>query len=311
MRFAEFFCGRKPRVMSIEVYPPKTDKAMRDLEAVLPRLVALGPSYMTVTYGAMGSTQVRTLDVAALIKKRFGLETASHLTCVGASAADIDRILDRLSSSGIENIVALRGDPPKGESRFVPAEGGFAHGNELVAHLRKTGRFGIAVAGYPEKHVEAPDLATDLGYLKQKVEAGADIVITQLFFDNADYFSFVSKLRGLGLKVPVMPGILTVQSLAQIHRIAALCGAKIPPALGAELEAAGHDEKRMEEVGIRWTVSQSRGLLEGGAPGIHFYVLNRATHMERVVPQIRDALSLPSATWSCPLGSTARVPARG
>ena len=264
---------------------------MKDLRSLLPRLIALEPSYMTVTYGALGTTQDRTLDIAALIKGEYGIETASHLTCVGASAEDIDRILDRLQSNAIENIVALRGDPPQGQTRFVAAEGGFAHGDELVRHLRRRGGFGVAVAGYPEKHTEAPDMETDLRYLKQKVEAGAEIVITQLFFENKDYFEFAASVKALGVGVPVVPGVLPVRSLSQVQRITGLCGARIPGALLAELEAAEGDAEAMEDAGARWAVRQCRGLLAGGAPGIHFYVLNKARHMEKIVPQIRDALS--------------------
>jgi methylenetetrahydrofolate reductase (NADPH) len=277
-------------VLSIEVYPPRTDKGMADLRAILPRLIALGPSYMTVTYGAMGSTQERTLEIAALLKGELGIDTASHLTCVGASAADIDRVLDRLRSSGIENVVALRGDPPRGQDHFVPVEGGFAHANELVAHIRRRGDFGIAVAGYPEKHIEAPDMESDLACLKRKVEAGADIVITQLFFDNRDYFAFVERLRAMGLRAPVMPGILPVQSLSQVEKLTGLCGSKVPAALRARLEAAGEDEEAVGEAGVRWAVEQCRELLERGAPGIHFYVLNRARPMERIVAELRPAL---------------------
>jgi methylenetetrahydrofolate reductase (NADPH) len=286
MRFAEYFRVRTRPVISFEVFPPKTEKAMADLEAVLPRLVALRPSYMTVTYGALGSTQARTLEIAAAIRKKHGLETASHLTCVGSSREEIDAILERLTASGIENIVALRGDPPQGETRFVAAEGGFRHANELVAHIRGSGRFGIAVAGYPEKHIEAPDLDTDLANLKRKVEAGGDVVITQLFYDNADFFAFEKRVRALGIAVPVVPGLLPIQSFAQVKKITSLCGSKIPPDLHRELEAAGEDTAAVQAIGIRWTAAQAKDLIRRGVPGIHFYVLNRAAHMERILAEL-------------------------
>jgi methylenetetrahydrofolate reductase (NADPH) len=165
---------------------------------------------------------------------------------------------------------------------FTPPEGGFRHANELVEHLRRRGRFGIAVAGYPEKHIECADLATDLAHLKRKVDCGADIVITQLFFDNADFFRFEAMARGLGVAVPIVPGLLPIQSYKQIVRITSLCGARIPAALRSELEAAGDDEARVGEIGVRWCADQCRGLLERGVPGIHFYVLNRAEPMERI-----------------------------
>jgi methylenetetrahydrofolate reductase (NADPH) len=286
MRFVEHFASRKGPVISFEVFPPKTEKALEQLLDVLPRLIALQPSYMTVTYGALGSTQARTLEIASLIRKRYRFDAASHLTCVGASREEIDSILNRLTDEGIENIVALRGDPPQGETKFVAPEGGFRHASELVAHIKRTARFGIAVAGYPEKHIEAPDLATDMRHLKAKVDAGADVVVTQLFYDNADFFAFERKLRALGVKVPLVPGLLPIQSFSQIKRITSLCGAKIPPALHGELDAAGDDEAKVQEIGVRWTVDQCRELLARGVPGIHFYVLNRAAHMEKILAQI-------------------------
>jgi methylenetetrahydrofolate reductase (NADPH) len=287
MRFAEHFARRKGPVISFEVFPPKTDKALESLLAVLPRLAALAPSYMTVTYGALGSTQARTVEIAALIRKSFGIETASHLTCVGASREEIDRVLDRIAQSGIENIVALRGDPPQGETEFKAPAGGFRHASELVEHLRRRGGFGVAVAGYPEKHIEAPSFEDDLRHLKTKVESGADIVITQLFYQNGDFFRFAERACAAGVRVPIVPGLLSIQSYSQILRITSLCGAKIPEALRERLERAGDDAGKVGEVGVLWTVEQCRGLLERGVAGIHFYVLNRAEPMERIMAALR------------------------
>jgi len=286
MKFRDSFASKTGPVISFEVFPPKTAKAQEQLDRALPRLLSLKPAYMTVTYGALGSTQASTIEIASRIKKDFGFEVASHLTCVGSSQEEIDRILDRLTESGIENIVALRGDPPKGEETFVAPEGGFRHASELVAHIKQTGRFGIAVAGYPEKHIEAPDLDTDLAYLKRKIEAGGDIVITQLFYDNARFFAFEKKLRSSGVTAPLVPGLLPIQSFSQIQRITSLCGATIPRELEAELEAAGQDRARVEEVGNRWTVAQCRELLDHGVPGVHFYVLNRAAPMEKILAEL-------------------------
>lgn len=294
MRFAEYFASGRGVVISFEVFPPKTEKAEAQLETTLPRLVALRPSYMTVTYGAFGTTQQRTLGVAKGIVKEYSLDTASHLTCVGASREEIDLILDELAAGGIENIVALRGDPPQGNESFVAAEGGFEHASELVAHLRARGGFGIAVAGYPEKHIEAPDLATDLNYLKQKVDAGADTVVTQLFYDNRDFFDFAAKARALGVTVPIVPGLLPIQSFQQILRIASLCGAKVPERLHSELEAAGDVAERVRAVGVSWCVEQCRELIENGVPGIHFYVLNRAAPMEKIMGELRASGHLPT-----------------
>ncbi|MCZ7648811.1 MAG: methylenetetrahydrofolate reductase [NAD(P)H] [Planctomycetota bacterium] len=293
MRFADYFAnvGRKP-VYSFEVFPPKTDKAYANLKEILPELIELKPAYMTVTYGAMGTTQERTLEIAALIKRQFKLETASHLTCVGSSRAQLDAILENLQRNEIHNIVALRGDPPKGEESFTPPPDGLAHANELVAHIRgwceRTGnpRFGIAVAGYPEKHLEAPDAAADLRNLKRKVETGAEAVITQLFYDNADYFRFVEAARGAGIAQPIVPGLMPIQSGKQIQRITSMCGSKIPAPLLKDLQAAGDDDARCTEIGIAWCAAQARELVAGGAPGIHFYVLNKAAHMREIMRQL-------------------------
>lgn len=244
---------------------------------------------MTVTYGALGSTQERTLEIASLIKNRFGLETACHLTCVGSSRAELDRILNDIHHAGIRNLVTLRGDPPKGQGSFVPPPDGYGHANELVGHIRRrerhdrVGPFGIAVAGYPEKHIEAPDVATDLANLKRKVDAGADAVITQLFYNNADFYQFVEAARALGIAVPIVPGLLPIQSARQILRITSLCGARIPPDLLAELEAAGDDSARSEDIGVRQCIAQATELIERGVPGIHFYVLNKSAHMQRIM----------------------------
>jgi methylenetetrahydrofolate reductase (NADPH) len=295
MRFAEFYAGTTGPHISFEVFPPKTDAAMQSLRRVLPELIDLRPSYMTVTYGALGSTRDRTLEIATLLKREYGMESACHLTCVGSSRADLDRILDDIRQANIENLVALRGDPPRGERAFVPPPDGYCHANELVAHIRRqhgngvTG-FGLAVAGYPEKHIESPDQATDLRHFKNKVDAGADIVITQLFYDNADFFSFVNAARSLGVTQPIIPGLLPVLSAKQVCRITSLCGSKIPPALQSDLEAAGDDDGHAEEIGIRQCIAQATELLRHGVPGIHFYVLNKSSHMQRIMEALRPIL---------------------
>src|SRR5262245_52957735 len=297
MRFAEYFARRTKPIISFELFPPKTDAAMDNLRRVLPELIDLAPAYITVTYGALGSTRERTLEIATLIKQEFDREAACHLTCVGSSRAELDRILHEIAGNGIENIVALRGDPPKGESSFSPAPDGYANANQLVAHIRNFERespsaaqFGIAVAGYPEKHIEAADAPTDLANLKRKVDAGADIVITQLFYDNADYFRFVDAARAIGITKPIVPGLLPILSVKQIRRITSLCGSNIPSTLQAELEAATDVDEAAEEVGIRQCVSQAKELIERGVPGIHFYVLNKSSHMRRIMTELRPAI---------------------
>jgi methylenetetrahydrofolate reductase (NADPH) len=293
MRFAEFYAGSTGPHISFEVFPPKTDAAMESLRRVLPELIELGPRYMTVTYGAGGSTRERTVEIAALIKREYCMESACHLTCVGHSRADLDRLLDEIRDSGIENIVALRGDPPRGETKFVPPPDGYSHGNELVAHIRRrhAADFGIAVAGYPEKHIESPDLEGDMRHFKNKVDAGADIAITQLFYDNDHFFSFVKAVRALGVTKPIIPGLLPVLSAKQVQRISSMCGSQIPATLQTELEAAGDDDDKAEEVGIRQCVAQATELLRRGVPGIHFYVLNKSRHMRRIMAQLRPVLA--------------------
>jgi methylenetetrahydrofolate reductase (NADPH) len=288
MKLKEFYQGRKKPIISFEVFPPKTDQAFAHLRSILPELVALKPDFMTVTYGAFGSTRGRTLEIASMIQKDFGIPSACHLTCVGSSRADIDQILDDIQSSGVQNIVALRGDPPSGEMAFVKPADGFGHANELVAHIRSRhgNKFGIAVAGYPEKHVEAPDLKTDLANLARKVQAGADAVVTQLFYDNADFFRFVDSARALGINVPIVPGLLPILSAKQVVRILGLCGSCLPDGLRKDLDAAGDDVQKAEEIGIRQCVSQARELIARGVPGIHFYVLNKSSHMVRIMREL-------------------------
>lgn len=265
---------------------------MENLRQILPELVGLRPDFMTVTYGALGSTRDRTLEIAKHVQDTLHLPTACHLTCVGSSRSDLDQIIADIHSAGIKNIVALRGDPPKGETAFVAPEDGYSHANELVTHIRglekggRVGPFGIAVAGYPEKHVEASTLEWDLSNLKRKVEAGADCVLTQLFYDNRHYFRFVQAAREIGITVPIVPGILPVLSGKQVLRITSMCGACLPPDLLHELESAGDDAQKSEEIGVRRCISQATELIDRGAPGIHFYVLNKSSHMLRIMDKI-------------------------
>lgn len=287
MRFLDYFTGDQP-VISFEIYPPQTQGGMRALKArIVPNLLKLNPSYMTVTYGAGGSTRAKTLEIASLIQNEFGLTAACHLTCVGSSRTDIDDILKAIRTEGIRNIVALRGDPPRGEDIFVPAQDGFAYGNELVAHIRSTepkgDGFGLAVAGYPEKHLEAPDFDTDIANLKRKVESGGDIIITQLFYNNDYFFRFVDRVRAANITAPVVPGLMPILAAGQIQRIASLCGAEIPRDLQDQLNGAVDDEDKAMKIGIDQCIVQATELLEQGVPGIHFYVLNKSTHMRQII----------------------------
>jgi len=293
--FGEVYDAAHGPVISFEVFPPKTDAAMQHLEQVLPEIVQLRPDFMTVTYGALGSTQERTLEIASKIQNQYKVPTACHLTCVGSSKTDLDAILKRIHDAGIRNLVALRGDPPAGETKFVAPKDGLGNANELVEFIRAgeragkfgpMGSFGIAVAGYPEKHVEAPDLKTDLTNLKRKVDAGADCVVTQLFYDNRHYFAFVKMAREMGIKVPIVPGLLPILSAKQVMRITSICGSCLPEGLKRDLEAAGDDPAKSEEIGVKQCIAQATELLEKGAPGIHFYVLNKSSHMMRIMDKV-------------------------
>lgn len=289
MKFADFY-GKDYPIISFELFPPRTEKMLVELEERLPKLISLGPSFITVTYGALGSTQERTLDIASRIKNEYGMETAHHLTCVGASRDQITATLDTIRQHKIENIVALRGDPGQGDTMFTAPENGYDHGNQLVEHIRAFGDFGIGVAGYPEKHVEAPDEATDVGNLKRKVDSGADVVITQLYYDNRHFYHFVEQCRAAGIRQPIVPGLMPILSAEQIKRITGLCGATIPIQLLRQLEDAGNDEKRVQEIGIVHTANQALELLDHGVPGIHFYVLNRHFHIAEIMERIKHAL---------------------
>jgi methylenetetrahydrofolate reductase (NADPH) len=241
----------------------------------------------------MGSTQHRTLEIASLIKNVYKMETACHLTCVGASRNELDEILRRISDSSIRNIVALRGDPPQGDKTFIPPSDGYAHANQLVEHIRRLESekgqepFGIAVAGYPEKHIEAPSMEIDIANLKRKVEAGGDIIITQLFFDNEFFFNFVERARTTGITVPIIPGLMPILSVKQIKRITSMCGSSIPHELQLELESAADDDEKASEIGIRQCIRQAKDLLSHGVSGIHFYVLNKSTHIRKIIEALR------------------------
>ena len=288
MRFRDFFKGNTRPVISFEIYPPKTKRGLHALKSrLLPKQIELGPSYITVTYGAGGSTQGETLEIASTVKNELGLEAACHLTCVGASKSEIDDIIGRIRTEGINNIVALRGDPPTGQDKFVAHEEGFTHANELVEHIRATedsnSRVGLAVAGYPEKHLEAESLDVDIENLKRKVDADADIVITQLFYDNNVFYDYRDKVAAAGLDIPIIPGLMPIQSRSQVQRIASLCGATLPKNLLGQIEDAGDDDEAVKVIGTEQCTAQSQGLIRNGAPGIHYYVLNRSPQIRRIV----------------------------
>ncbi len=264
-------------VRSLEFFPPKDEAGVEALRLTAAALKRIAPDFVSVTYGAGGSTRERTAQVSRLLRTEIGFTVMPHLTCVGHSRAELNGIADDLHAAGYRNIMTLRGDPPKGSTEFVPCQDGLRHASDLVALLKaRHADLCLGVAGYPEKHPEAASPDADLDNLKRKVDAGAAFVTTQLFFDNALYYRFVEKCRARGLTVPVVPGIMPVLSLKQIKRFTEMCGASLPEKLIKRLEAAGDSPEIVESVGNEWAVTQIRDLLAHGAPGYHLYIMNRA-----------------------------------
>jgi methylenetetrahydrofolate reductase (NADPH) len=273
---SELFAQNRP-LRSLEFFPPKDDDGVANLRATATALKRVAPDFVSVTYGAGGSTRERTAQVSALLKTELGFTVMPHLTCVGHSKAELNQVADTIYGNGFRNIMTLRGDPPKGAAEFQVAKDGLRYGSDLVELLKaRHGDFCLGVGGYPEKHPEAPSLSTDLDNLKRKVDAGAAFVTTQLFFNNDVYYRFVDQCRARGIVVPIVPGIMTVLSLKQIQRFTLMCGATLPEKLVKRLEAAGDHVDAVEAVGIDWSLNQIRDLLAHGAPGYHLYILNRA-----------------------------------
>lgn len=282
MRITERLRSRTP-FFSFEFFPPKTDAGVDALMTTLSTLKVLDPAYVSVTYGAGGSTRDRSVEIAKRIKDDVGLEVMAHVTCSGSTAGDLRSLFCELEAAGIENVLALRGDPPRGAPAFEVVEGGFAHASDLVALLEREFDFCIAGACYPEKHPEALSLHADLEAVERKVNAGARFLITQLFFDNAHYFEFVARVRARGIAVPIVPGIMPITNYDQIARFTAMCGATIPPGLRAELDARRDEPEAVSELGVAYATLQCVELLEHGAPGVHFYTLNKSPATRAVV----------------------------
>jgi methylenetetrahydrofolate reductase (NADPH) len=273
---SELFAQKRP-LRSLEFFPPKDDAGVEALRGAASALKRMNPDFVSVTYGAGGTTRDRTAQVSGLLRNEFGFTVMPHLTCVGHSRAELDDVADRIHAGGFRNIMTLRGDPPKGSTEFKVATDGLRNANELVALLKSRHTdFCLGVAGYPEKHPEAPSLEADLTNLKRKVDAGAAFVTTQLFFDNSVYYRFVEKCRAAGITIPIFPGIMPVLSLKQIQRFTQMCGATLPQQLITRLEVASENADVTETIGIDWALTQIRGLLANGAPGYHLYILNRA-----------------------------------
>lgn len=282
MRIPDLY-GHGSPVVSFEFFPPKTDAGYRSLYKTIAELKRLDPGFVSVTWGAGGSTRAKTVDLVVQIQRELGIPAMAHMTCVGSPREELATTLDRIVAEGLTNVLALRGDPPKDATSFTPVPGGFSYANELVAFIRSRFDLCIGAACYPEKHPDASDAESDLARLVAKVEAGAAFLITNLFFDAADYFAFVERARAAGIGVPIVPGVMPVVSAANVRRMAQLTGARIPAALEADLARTGDDDDATLEVGVAWATEQCRVLLDGGAPGLHFYTLNRSPAARRVV----------------------------
>jgi methylenetetrahydrofolate reductase (NADPH) len=264
--------------ISFEFFPPKSDEAGAQLERTIAELAALRPGFVSVTWGAGGSTREKTIEIVSRIRDGAGIEAMAHLTCVGSTRDELGSVLQRLGDAGIGNVLALRGDPPKGQAGFTAVDGGFRYASELTAFIRETMGAGVSLGGaaYPEKHIECGNPAVDLNNLRRKVDAGLDFLITQLFFDNRHYLEFVQRARAAGIGIPIIPGIMPITNAAQIERFTIACGATLPFKLAAELDRRRADPQAVMQLGVAHATSQCIDLLTGGAPGIHFYTLNRS-----------------------------------
>lgn len=287
MRIDEIIAVGGDPVFSFEFFPPKTDEGERNLFDALEALRPLEPSFVSVTWGAGGSTREKTIAIVSRIREDHGLEAMAHFTCVGATTEDLHAALRQMRDAGIDNVLTLRGDPPRGEERFVVTEGGLAYASELTRLAAAGYDFCLVGACYPEVHPEAADLASDLAHLREKVDAGARVLITQLFFDNEAYFRFVEDARAAGVDVPIVPGIMPITNADQIKRFTSLCGATIPTPLLDALEQRRGDPDAVADLGVSYATLQCAELLARGAPGIHFYTLNRSPATRAILSALR------------------------
>ncbi len=287
LRFAR---ERGEPIFSFEFFPPKTEEGVRQLYETIEALRPLGPAFVSVTYGAGGSTRQRTLDLVTRLKRESEIEAMAHITCVGASRDEISTVLDELSAAGVQNVLALRGDPPRGDTSFRPHPDGFRYASELVAFIRsQPARWSFCLGGgaYPEGHPETRDLVQDLAHLRRKVDAGVDFLVTQLFFDNQAHFRFVDRARAAGISVPILPGIMPFTNVDQAERFTAMCGAAIPQPLRAAMAARRDDPEAALQLGVAYASLQCAELLRRGVPGIHFYTLNRSPSSRAIVSALR------------------------
>lgn len=274
------------RTISCEFFPPKTAEGIDAVFRAVDRLKAFRPDFVSVTYGAGGSTRGFTEEIVTRIKTEAELEVMAHQTCVGQTKEEVHNSLARLEAAGIENVIALRGDLPQGDNASNPAKSGFSHASDLIGHIRGNFKFGVAAACYPEGHTESVDLDSDIEHTKLRVNNGADFLITQLFYDNNYYFDFVDRANKFGIDVPIIPGVLPILSTGQVRRFTAMCGAKIPAALDRQLEKFSEDDNAVRELGVEYATRQVQGLWDAGVPGVHFYVLNRSYSVSQILTNL-------------------------
>jgi methylenetetrahydrofolate reductase (NADPH) len=306
MRIDEALAGVAEPIFSFEFFPPKTEEGVVSLFETVETLRELEPTYCSVTYGAGGATREGTVEIAGEIKRRFGIETMAHLSCVGETIEGLSEVLARIEAAGLENVLALRGDPPRGETEFRPPPGGLTSAAELAGFIsaRHPG-FTIAGACFPEVHPEATSLEADLAYLRTKVEGGASFLITQLFFDNGVFFDWLVEARRAGIDVPILPGIMPITSYAQIRRFCEICEATIPDPLAEAMEALGGNAEAELELGIAFAARQCEELLAAGVPGLHFYTLNRAPATRAILSALRVSRPWERASgWHAPATAT-------
>ena len=287
MRIDTLLAEREEPLFSFEFFPPKTEEGERNLLAAVEALKPLNPAFVSVTYGAGGSTRDKTLEVVDRIRSDYGLEAMAHFTCVAATVDELRTTLDSLSELGVENVLALRGDPPEG-GEWTATDGGLSYSSELVELIAtEYPQFAIGAACFPETHIAATNPEDDLRHLKEKVDKGVDVLVTQLFFENDLYFDFVERARAIGIETPLVPGVMPITNVAQITRIAELCGSDLPAALQSELEARADNPEAVQEFGVAYATLQCAELLAGGAPGIHFYTLNRSPATRAILSALR------------------------
>jgi methylenetetrahydrofolate reductase (NADH) len=302
MRIDEILAAGAP-VFSFEFFPPKTEAGERNLYAALAELRTLEPSFVSVTYGAGGSTREKTIEIVKRIREEYGLEAMAHFTCVGATVPELRETLDEMERVGIDNVLALRGDPPAGQETWTKTDGGLEYSRELVELITGGYPFAIGAACFPETHIHAESPAADLEHLAEKVGAGVDFLITQLFFDNAVYFDFLARARAIGIQAPIIPGIMPITHAGQVERMAKMCGSAIPEGLRRELHARGDHPEAVLDFGVAYATLQCAELLAAGAPGIHFYTLNRSPATRAILSALKLTKPWEKAIYSASISS--------